>query len=60
MVLVNVQIRQTETTVRTKLNSIVFNNWGIPMAGDALPKNFQELEKWEREKQRHKREQCEG
>lgn len=60
MVLVNVQMRQIETTVRTKLNNTVFNNWGIPTARDALPKNFQELEKWERGKQRHKREHCDG
>lgn len=44
----------------TKPNNTVFNNWGTPMAGATLPKNFQELQKWERGKRRHKREHCEG
>lgn len=43
----------------TKPNNTVFNNWGTPMAGATLPKNFQELQKWERGKRRHKREHCE-
>lgn len=46
--------------MRTKPSNTVFNNWGTPMAGDTLHKNFQELQKWERGKQRHKRECCEG
>lgn len=60
MVPVNVQISQIEITVRTKPNNRVFDNWGTPVAGDTLHNNFQELQKQERGKQRHKRERCEG
>lgn len=60
MVLVNAQDRQIELTGRTNPNNTMSITWRTPMVGDISHKISQELQKWERGKQRHKREHCEG